>query len=1288
MKNMLSILLILFISYNLYAQSGRPFRRYNVMNKNLVSTVYTNGGVIGHPVDRGPRGAWIEDTNGYVGDVSPFVGCEVPYKITPDSTIYFHWISYCLADRRPNDQELSPAGEFWGFEPKDGYFNPSKTGSAVALFTDEDTWPSTWPDRLSDVADPGWPGQWNGFFGKGLSNATEETYFVMDDNQDEEFNNDIVVIPGFPDSTFHFKSDSVNTLRNGMGLEVKVRGLQWKQFLAQDAIFWLYEIKNESTTNYNKATFGMLVGTYIGVTSTEDVNEYNDDWSFFDPELDITYTGDFPDNNLRNPLWQGPVGMVGYAFLESPGNQFDGIDNDNDAEKNFTSASLFEETDFDTVFIEVGSQVVTIDDDFERTIITIGSNDTTVVSQGRSITLRPGITKLVEGNIELNLQNRESVNPNANDGLDNDLDGLIDENYSLHYYKRRQDDDGTYLIDILSPIRHKNYIDDVGLTDLMIDESRIDGIDNDNDWDPINDDVGLDGVPNTADIGENDGLPTSGAGTGLPGEPNIDLTDVDESDQIGLTSFDYFTNSNAPIDLLRNDEAWWDRVAPGQYDVPSSIVNNIPITGEDGDFFYASGYFPLLAGRTERLSLALVYGGGKGGLNKDLEDLLKNRVTVQKIYDSNYRFPKEPDTPTLRAEVGDGKVVLYWDRIAEDSFDPVLKEKDFEGYRLYKSTDAKFNDIRLITDADGSINAYIPLEQWDLKNDVIGYFQGSPDLMNATSGFSWNLGEDTGLQHFYIDTDVENGRTYYYAISAYDRGSSVEDVFPSESAFSVEITSSGEIKTDKNTVAVVPGTNAAGYIAPETGGELNHLQGPGTGSVSFQVIDEKATTGNPYQVEFYDTSNDGIDNDEDWNPFTDDLNGNGIADPNEPNIDLNDPDEFWPNTTMYTVKDFTVYTEEFTIDDSLWVELKKQNLDSLTTVVNSVEGDLIDKLAYTLDFEKGRFRPTFDDTVSVIQLGESFSITYEYYPVYESINIGEILSDESEGILFDTDIFDGTQLSFDNPKQIEVIDDSSGWNRPEGYPLVISSNLVIQNPDLSGRPTPHDFNIEFSDSAVYNSYDFGGGAPSYPVNFKVVNTTLNDQVEFIFNPTTNTLDPNGYVPFEPTDELYFFEKGPNDSLIFTWYIIANGDSAVPFTSGDIFELKTSKPFRNGDVFTFSTPIAVVDQQMAKSELDRIKVVPNPYISAHAHEIALPAQITSGRGERKITFTHLPLESKIMIFTARGDLVATIEPENVGFDGTATWNLKNKDNLDIAFGVYFYVVDSPVGKKRGKIGIIK
>jgi len=40
------------------------------------------------------------------------------------------------------------------------------------------------------------------------------------------------------------------------------------------------------------------------------------------------------------------------------------------------------------------------------------------------------------------------------------------------------------------------------------------------------------------------------------------------------------------------------------------------------------------------------------------------------------------------------------------------------------------------------------------------------------------------------------------------------------------------------------------------------------------------------------------------------------------------------------------------------------------------------------------------------------------------------------------------------------------------------------------------------------------------------------------------------------------------------------------------------------------------------------------------------------------------------------------------DGTVSWNLKSKENLDVAFGVYFYVVDSSIGTKTGKFAIIK
>ena len=88
-----------------------------------------------------------------------------------------------------------------------------------------------------------------------------------------------------------------------------------------------------------------------------------------------------------------------------------------------------------------------------------------------------------------------------------------------------------------SPGNPYDQIDNDG--DGMIDESRSNGIDDDGDWDPEKDDVGVDGVPNTGDFGEGDGIPTAGDQFDIrqPGEPNFEWTDLDESDMVGLTGF-------------------------------------------------------------------------------------------------------------------------------------------------------------------------------------------------------------------------------------------------------------------------------------------------------------------------------------------------------------------------------------------------------------------------------------------------------------------------------------------------------------------------------------------------------------------------------------------------------------------------------------------------------------------------------------------------------------------------------------------------------------------------------
>ncbi|MCB0296474.1 MAG: hypothetical protein KDG51_14840, partial [Calditrichaeota bacterium] len=128
-----------------------------------------------------------------------------------------------------------------------------------------------------------------------------------------------------------------------------------------------------------------------------------------------------------------------------------------------------------------------------------------------------------------------------------------------------------------------------------------------------------------------------------------------------------------------------------------------------------------------------------------------------------------------------------------------------------------------------------------------------------------------------------------------------------------------------------------------------------------------------------------------------------------------------------------------------------------------------------------------------------------------------------------------------------------------------------------------------------------------------------------------------------------------------------------------------KPFDLEDQYTFTTKSAAFSNEMAKNVMDEIIVVPNPYISYNAAEIA--GVRTGDRDDRRIEFRHLPPKCTIRIYTIVGELVAKIEKDDPG--STAVWNLLTFESQSLAYGVYIYHVDAPgVGTKIGRLGIIK
>jgi hypothetical protein len=106
----------------------------------------------------------------------------------------------------------------------------------------------------------------------------------------------------------------------------------------------------------------------------------------------------------------------------------------------------------------------------------------------------------------------------------------------------------------------------------------------------------------------------------------------------------------------------------------------------------------------------------------------------------------------------------------------------------------------------------------------------------------------------------------------------------------------------------------------------------------------------------------------------------------------------------------------------------------------------------------------------------------------------------------------------------------------------------------------------------------------------------------------------------------------------------------------------------------------------ENDMDRIKVVPNPFIISAQWDESRVGNTVFGEPVRNIAFTHLPSTCTIKIFTVDGDLVKTLEHR--GTTGREEWNLLTSENRPAVSGVYFFHVESDLGEKVGRFAIIR
>lgn len=1067
--------------------------------------------------------------------------------------LYYLQTSY----REEMDTDITGSIEY-GLYPVFGYFNSNSEYPAMSNLPE--SWPASWPASGSTTK---WPGEWNGRFGRGVIYADLETYFVANDAQDQEYLGPEDSEKYYPKPGVYIgdrKSDvSIQKGKpwGGIGVRVEQRGFQWNNPQARDAIFWEYKIANISDYDLPEVAFGYWVDNGIG-------GEADDEIGFFDRTIDMAYSWD------NDGLGRGGLrtGLMGFAYLESPGLSYDGIDNDED-----------------------------------------------------------GIVDEKRDNIAMSL-----VGP---------TDGIDDITKFLTAYNKEFED----LRDHWDADEDQDWIDGTDLNGngayAFFDEAT-------GEWVPekgenANDDVGTDGVGpfdlnyDGPDADGSEGNHRPDLDPGIGSEPNFGLTDVTESDMVGLTSFRLFPvpSHSSSYRWFRGDQSMWELIGT---DSTLEFLGNISNLIET----FASGPFPLFQGREERISMSILhayennYEALKNNDDHPAPALYEAKNIVQAIYEADYRFAQPPEMPTLTATPADGSVILTWDDMADTrTSDPFLNNvNDFEGYKIYRSTDKRFSDAEVITDGYGVPFYKKPIFQCDKVDGIQGFAE-----YGLVAGASFYLGAETGIVHHYIDTDVQNGRTYYYAIVAYDYGDPEigGGIAPSENNIVIDLDESDRVRSiGQNVAIVIPRTQASGYTEPSVS-DVQDDNIVGQGAFRSEILAENSLKENhTYKVKF------SID--------TLTLDGN--------NVDYGVAEGIYYSTNGLFIYDQTdnnrlVYSE--TIESYAY--------DNIEQVTKPVLGTT-DTLKYV-----------------TLKSGEEFNTD-----VFDGLRL--LVTMPHEMATLDpsrTNWINGeANININFRKKQTEYQTTPFYPYPWDYDIVFTDNDSVYVGQTSPRFVFDEQGTRLRSNQLLLGQKF---------NFYIENVSFLNEANEYHKMEMIVHDVNDNDTLDILEDRILVgpinDEGDYAGTAFAIdFMNLESEADLPNVD-DVYRIRFNRPFWVTDSILFSVnPGGELDHVDIKTSMDSIQVVPNPYVQTNALEEAVINPYINQ--PRRLMFTQLPAQCDIKIFTVSGYLVDEIEVRNNADDGFAHWDMLTKEGLEIAAGIYIYHVRSVVtgDTKMGKFAVVK
>jgi hypothetical protein len=652
-----------------------------------------------------------------------------------------------------------------------------------------------------------------------------------------------------------------------------------------------------------------------------------------------------------------------------------------------------------------------------------------------------------------------------------------------------------------------------------------------------------------------------------------------------------------------------------------------------------TGPFNMALGDTAEIVVALI--GGIGSSNTSSVAVLKfNDIYAQYAYDNLFQLPIFP-SPNVSLSNLDNKIVLNWGSNLNEINrieNAAPQGYSFQGYNVYQFPNASFN-----------LSEAVRIATYDLVDEVTVILD---DQFDQASGeilqLPVQLGRNSGIKRFIeISSDavrnqpLRNGQEYYFGVTAYGYNPDTLGVLPFKA-----------LESSPTRFTAIPQSPKPGVRLTSTAGDTVQVThtGPSDGEVIPIVVDPSLVTGDQYRVTF-----DVVDEETVWNLH---------------NVTTNQP--------VLTNQTNQEGDDNYLIIDGLQVKVQGPPPGVKTGDPGS------DNVGW--DIPQGTRRFTFASADGFGWEGFHGAIGWgsphgvfgggsEPIPASELKNVLLIL-----GSVPDTTSFENPGIDPDNPPA------------DENFSFAYRYGRGFTNPPA--RPEFAPYIVNTAATGGYSFQDFKKSVPLSAWDVEDPNNPRRLAVGFLENNGANALLDGRYFPGDfnlydnvatdgPREWLFIFDADysetpdpayMNDVIVdpvpVMFWLTVNRRGPVPFSPGgsgeDQFAIFPNKINTPDDVFEFTAPDVTQNSELAKVDVEKINVFPNPYYGTHYRETT--------REGKYVTFSHLPARATIRVFDLAGVLVRTIEKDSP--DQYTRWNLQNNNNYPVASGIYVVYIDMP------------